>query len=63
MKKKGIMEKLSYERCVYESVDDKSLSWDRSQKWTENRIHAAKGLIKLLVLEYEKVVLKRENKN
>ena len=35
------MEKNSYERRVYESVDDKSLSSDISQKSTENRIHAA----------------------
>ena len=26
-----------------ESVDDKSLSWDVSQKSTEDRIHASKG--------------------
>ena len=36
------MEKVSYERRVYESVDDKSLLLDTSQKSTENRIHAAK---------------------
>ena len=30
------MEKNSYERYVYESVDDKSLSWDISQKSMEN---------------------------
>ena len=29
--------------AVYESVDDKSPSWDISQKLTENRIQAAKG--------------------
>ena len=28
---------------VYESVDDKSLSWDISQKSTENRTHVAKS--------------------
>ena len=33
----------SYERRVYESVDDKSLSWNISEKSTKNRIHAAKG--------------------
>ena len=35
------MEKNSYERGhVYESVDDKRLFWDISQKSKENRIHA-----------------------
>ena len=29
---KGIMEKNSFERCVYKSVDDKSLPWNISQK-------------------------------
>ena len=28
---------------IYKSVDNKSLSWDISQKPTENRIHARKG--------------------
>ena len=37
------MEKISYERRVYESVDDRSLSWVISQKSTENIIQAAKG--------------------
>ena len=37
------MEKNSNERRVYESVDDKSLSCDISQKSTENGIHAEKG--------------------
>ena len=37
------MEKTSYERRVYESVDDKILSWDISQKRTEMGIHATKG--------------------
>ena len=37
------MEIISYEYCVYESVDDKSLSWDISYKSTGNRIHATKG--------------------
>ena len=36
------MGKISYERGIYESVDDQSLSWDISQKSTENKIHAAK---------------------
>ena len=39
------MENISYDRCVYESVDDRSVSKVISQKSTENRIHA-KGLIK-----------------
>ena len=33
---------------VYESVDNKSLSWDVSQRSTEDRIHAAKGYRKLI---------------
>ena len=36
------MDKISYERRVCESVDDKNLSWDISQKSTEYRIHAIK---------------------
>ena len=34
----------SYENRVYESVDDKCLSWDTSQKSMKNRIHATKSL-------------------
>ena len=34
------MGKISYERCVYESVDDRKLSWLLSQKITDI-IHAA----------------------
>ena len=38
------MEKISCERRVYESVDDKSQSWNTiSQKSTEKRIYATKG--------------------
>ena len=37
------MEKNSYERRAYESVDDESPSWAKSQKWTENKIQAVKG--------------------
>ena len=37
------MERISYERRVYESVDDKNLTWDISQKSTEKRIREAKG--------------------
>ena len=37
------MEKNSYERRVYESVDDGSPSWVASQKLTENKIQAVKG--------------------
>ena len=33
--------KIPYKCRVYESVDDKSLSWDISQKLTENTFHAA----------------------
>ena len=36
--------KNSYERWAYESVDDGSPSWVTSQKWTENKIQAVKGL-------------------
>ena len=42
LKLEGIMDEISYERRVHESVDDKSLFRDVSQKSTENRIHAAK---------------------
>ena len=35
------MDKISYERLVYQLVNDKSLSWDIFQKSTENKIHAA----------------------
>ena len=31
LKKEGIMENISLERSVYESVDDKNLSYDASQ--------------------------------
>ena len=34
------MEKNSYERRAYESVDDRSPSWVTSQKSTENKIQA-----------------------
>ena len=37
------MEKNSYDRRTYESVDDGSLSWVTSQKWTEKKIQAVKG--------------------
>ena len=30
--------KNSYERCVYKSVDDRSLSLIASQKWAKNRV-------------------------
>ena len=36
------MEKNSYERRAYESVDDLSPSWVTSQKRTENKIQAVK---------------------
>ena len=38
-----IIEKISYDRRVYESVHDKSLSRVITQKSTDNRIHATKG--------------------
>ena len=31
----GIIKKISYERCVYESVDDMNVSWDIFHKFTE----------------------------
>ena len=39
------MEKILYERRVYGSVDDRSLSWVIFQKSNENTIHTAKGQI------------------
>ena len=41
--KKGIIEKISYERHAYESVDDRSHSWFISQKSTENKTQALMG--------------------
>ena len=35
--------KHSYEHLVYESVDDKSLSWEIYQKSTKNILHEIKG--------------------
>ena len=43
LNKEGIIEKNSYERRAYESVDGKSLSWVMSRKTTKKRIHAFKG--------------------
>ena len=37
------MEKNCYERCVYQWVHDKNLSWDISQKSMEKRIHTTKN--------------------
>ena len=37
------MEKNSYERRAYESVDDGSPSGVTSQKWMKNKIQAVKG--------------------
>ena len=34
----GIIQKISYERRAYESVDEKSLSWVMSRKTTKKRI-------------------------
>ena len=36
------MKKIIYERKVYESVDDGSLSWVISENSTESKVHAAK---------------------
>ena len=43
LKLEGIIEKISYERRVYESVDEKSLSYAKSRKTTKGRIQALKG--------------------
>ena len=40
LKKEGIIEKISYERRAYESVDDMSYSYVISQKSTENKTQA-----------------------
>ena len=42
-KKEGIIDKISYERDNYESVDDKSLSQVISQKSTGSRTRALMG--------------------
>ena len=42
-KKDGIIEKISYERHVYESVDVRSLSWVISRKLREKLIQVIKG--------------------
>ena len=39
LKKEGIIEKDSYERRVYESVDVRRLSYVISRKWMEKLIH------------------------
>ena len=39
------MEKISYERCVYESVDDKSLYYAISQYSTGKKASNSNGLI------------------
>ena len=43
LNKEGILEKNSYERCAYESVDEKSLYKVMSRKTTKKRTHAFKG--------------------
>ena len=43
LNKEGIIEKISYERLAYESVDEKSLYKVMSRKTTKKRIHAFKG--------------------
>ena len=42
-KKEGIIEKISYERRAYESVDGRSHSLVMSQKATENKTQALMG--------------------
>ena len=41
--KEGTIEKNSYERRAYESVDDRSHSWAISQKSTEKKTQALMG--------------------
>ena len=43
LNKEGIIEKISYERRAYESVDEKSLSYVMSRKTTKKTIQAFKG--------------------
>ena len=43
LNKEGIIEKISYERRAYESVDEKSLSLVMYRKTTKKIIHAFKG--------------------
>ena len=39
----GILKKISYERRVYESVDEKILPWALSRKTKKKRLHALMG--------------------
>ena len=43
LNREGIIEKISYERRAYESVDEKSLYKVMSRKTKKKRIHAFKG--------------------
>ena len=43
LKKEEIIEKNSYERRAYESVDDRSHSWVISQKSKKNKTQALMG--------------------
>ena len=43
LKKEVTIEKISYERRAYESVDDRSPSYVISQKATENKTRALMG--------------------
>ena len=45
------MEKISYERRVYESVDDTNVSWVASQISTDNRIDEEKGWMHFILTE------------
>ena len=43
---------ISYERRVYESVDDNSLSYAISQKTNENKNSCSEGLNKMKILKF-----------
>ena len=54
--KKGIMRKISYEYRVYDSVDGKSLSWDRYiSRIDRNRSYATKGFNWEIIEKYNYV--------
>ena len=44
LNKEWFIEKISYERRAYESVDEKSLSWVTSRKTTKKKNSGSKGL-------------------
>ena len=43
--REGIIKIISYERCAYKSVDDKSPSWDTSRKTTKKIMHLRVNLV------------------